>query len=149
MTQPARIVAIAVAALFADALCIGTVSAQGRGMPQPPPALPLIPPPVDHPAYLAQPLMQPPPKPSAAPAQMPDGECDPGAGGAPALDPAEERALEFRAVRVVGRDLKSAVQRVVDGLAWHENLLDARANAAATGKPLLWIKALGEIDGFA
>jgi hypothetical protein len=34
-------------------------------------------------------------------------------------------------------------------LQWHEKLSDAKAESAATGKPILWVQALGELDGFA
>ena len=37
----------------------------------------------------------------------------------------------------------------VTALKWHESTTDARAEAAATGKPMLWVHALGELDGFA
>lgn len=146
MTQPARILAIAVAALF-----VGTAAAQRPGHPwQPPRALPLIPPPVDHPALAAQPGMQKEqPKPPAMPAT---GSTDPsGCPGAPAPapDPAAAAAKAFREVRIAGDELETAVQRVVKGLDWRSNQLDARATAAATDRPVLWVYALGDLEGFA
>ena len=44
--------------------------------------------------------------------------------------------------------MKKAVA-AVKSLKWHESLGDAKAIAAATGKPILWLQALGDIDGFA
>lgn len=114
--------------------------------PQPPPALPVVPPPVDHPAYLGQPLMPNGSQPAPAPAGPVDGGP---VGPADEPDPAEVRAREFLAKRIKGKDLKRAVERVVADLRWHEKLGDAKAASAASGKPLLWVHALGEIDGFA
>jgi hypothetical protein len=116
--------------------------------PMPPPALPLVPPPVDHPAYLGQPGLN-----KAEPAvpmpasPLPDG--GPAGPGSDAPDPAEVRAREFLAKRIEGRDLKKSVDRVLKEVHWYEKLDEARAEAAAQGLPLLWIQALGEVDGFA
>jgi hypothetical protein len=114
---------------------------QPQPAPSPPPLLPLIPPPVDHPAYLGQPAMNP-----AQPAPA-----TPAAGAMPAPDepdPAVVRAREFLSKRVKGKDLKRAVERVRK-LRWLEHLYDAKAASAASGKPILWIQSLGDIDGFA
>jgi len=50
--------------------------------------------------------------------------------------------------QLAGKDLKKAIKKVT-ALQWHEKLFDAKAESAATGKPILWVQALGELDGFA
>jgi hypothetical protein len=50
--------------------------------------------------------------------------------------------------QLAGKDLKKAIKKVT-ALQWHEKLSDAKAESAATGKPILWVQALGELDGFA
>ena len=50
--------------------------------------------------------------------------------------------------RLTGKDLKKAVKKVT-ALQWREKLADAKAESAATGKPILWVQALGELAGFA
>ncbi len=62
--------------------------------------------------------------------------------GARRIDPSTQGA------RVAGKELKLAVKKVA-ALRWHEDPVEARAESAATGKPMLWIYALGELDGFA
>ena len=71
------------------------------------------------------------------------------------LAPPDQRSPEQIAIeqattgaKVAGKDLKKAVKKVA-ALHWHESTTDARAEAAATGKPMLWVHALGELDGFA
>jgi hypothetical protein len=139
---------------FSCVLTTGLLSGQGFGRmptperPMPPPALPLVPPPVDHPAYLGQPGMN---KAERAPqpaSPMPgDGPAGPTAAEEP--DPAEVRARAFLEKRVAGRDLKKSIDRVLKELHWYEKLDEAKAAAAASERPLLWIQALGEVDGFA
>lgn len=140
MRLPARIVAFA-------SLVTGSALAQAT-RPEVPHALPLIPPPVDHPAALGQPLW-----PSSTSPQLASAESAQSApttaGGAVPCDPAVARAEAFRAKRIDGDELAGAVRHVLDDLDWQENLLDARAIAASTGKPLLWFAALGDLDGFA
>ena len=50
--------------------------------------------------------------------------------------------------KLEGKQLKKAVAKV-KALKWHNSLLDAKALSVATGKPVLWLQALGEIDGLA
>jgi hypothetical protein len=47
-----------------------------------------------------------------------------------------------------GKDLKEAVEKVND-LHWYSKLGSARAKAKAQDKPILWLQALGDLDGFA
>jgi hypothetical protein len=113
---------------------LGAATAQGRS---PLPGLPMTPPPVDHPALGAQPLFQEerPQQPPAPPSMGP-------AAPAPAPDPA------IAGPKRMGKDLKKAVARVAD-LEWKSRLTDARIEAAAQDKPILWLQALGDLEGFA
>ncbi len=45
-------------------------------------------------------------------------------------------------------DLRSALDKV-SALTWFDDLPSARAQAAAHNKPILWIQALGDLEGFA
>lgn len=53
---------------------------------------------------------------------------------------------ETHGIKLAGKDLKRAVKQVA-ALRWHDKLADARAESAATGKPILWVQALGELKG--
>jgi hypothetical protein len=133
---------------FPVAILFGGALAAQAHMPPPPPQpppqhLPLIPPPVEHPAYAAQPLMNP-PSPTVATPTAPKG----GGMNEPEKTPAEVAAEEFRKKQVKGAELKKAVDKVLKGLHWYDKLADAKAAAAAAGKPVLWIQALGDVNGF-
>lgn len=131
-----------------------------RPAPMPPAAIPVVAPPVDHPVYGGQPNFPrgngqtPTPKPSPNPGKGPrkggpGGPAVPAAPGAPAVPSAEEEAAKaFLGERVAGRDLKKRVKEVRE-LGWVEDLDKARARAAAAGKPVFWVQALGDLDGFA
>ncbi|HEX6810130.1 MAG TPA: hypothetical protein VF384_00780 [Planctomycetota bacterium] len=126
--------------LASAAILFLTASASAQlhsGMPAPLPGLPAVPPPVDHPALGAQPLMNETgsgeettttkkKSKTKAKAEKPD-------------DPA------IKGPKVVGRDLKKAVKEVA-ALKWHDSLKEARTLAGAAGKPVLWLYALGDID---
>lgn len=109
------------------------------GAPGALPGLPMVPPPVPHPGLAAQPLFDEPAEPrrptTPAPGggQREGGECpDPSLSGP----------------QVAGRDLKKAVEKVKT-LRWLDDLGTARTQAAATGKPIVWLQALGDLEGFA
>lgn len=103
----------------------------------PPPGIPITAPPVDHPALQAQPGMQRPSQPMAcAPAPAQPAE-------APPAPPPETRGVARR-----GKDLKRAVAGV-NKLKWHDTLGEAKVQAAASGKPILLVQALGDLEGFA
>ena len=132
----------------ARTLC--TVAAAQRHLP--PPGIPVVPPPVDHPAYLGQPLM---PLSNGngtvgdpTPGDKSGGDRRSGGPDATKPSPAEQRAQEFLEQRVEGRDLKKAVA-AVKALKWYDDLPSALAQSAATGKPVLLLQALGDVDGFA
>lgn len=107
----------------------------------PPPLLPVVPPPVDHPAYAGQPLMNPPKGDEAEARPAP-------ARPAPARQPEAEAAAAFQRQQIKGKELAKRIDKVIKSLHWHEQLVDALAAAAADGKPVLWIQALGDVDGF-
>lgn len=50
--------------------------------------------------------------------------------------------------QVSGRDLARRVEAVTQ-LEWLDSLDEARLESAATGKPVLWLQGLGDLDGFA
>ncbi|MFO1076922.1 MAG: hypothetical protein U1E73_04260 [Planctomycetota bacterium] len=133
--------------LFAALLLAGVATAQ-RG---PLPGIPLVPPPVPHPALAAQPLIQPeaakpaPARPAPPPAAepAPPTPAEPTAKPKPApIDP------DTMGPKASGKDLKKAVAKVTK-LKWYDKPLEAEAMSAATGKPVLWLQALGDLDGFA
>jgi hypothetical protein len=114
---------------------------------QPLPGMPMVPPPVPHPALGAQPWFngeneqsstKTAPEPEMAP--TPDKKQKP---ARPAVPPEETMGP-----KVEGQALKKAIGKV-KSLKWFDNLSEARAHSAATGKPILWLQALGDIDGFA
>ncbi len=61
---------------------------------------------------------------------------------------AKRDARKFQWVEVDGKKLQPRVQRLIHDLTWHKTLAAAKTEAARTGKPILWIHALGDIDGF-
>ncbi len=61
---------------------------------------------------------------------------------------AKREARGFQWVEVDGKKLQPRVQRLIKDLHWHTKLAAAKAEAKRTGKPILWIHALGAIDGF-
>jgi hypothetical protein len=63
------------------------------------------------------------------------------------VDPQAE-ALAFRQLTVDGRDNTRAVRKLVRELDWHTSLDTATAEAAATGKPIFWVQAVGKLKGF-
>ena len=66
------------------------------------------------------------------------------------VDPkASAGALQFFRTQVQGKELQDRIDRVLHSMTWHRDLSKARKRAAASGRPLLWIQALGDLDGFA
>jgi hypothetical protein len=65
------------------------------------------------------------------------------------MPPAPAKAPEAtQGIKKFGKDLKAAVAAVA-ALPWHGKLEDAKVQSAATGKPILWIQSLGDLEGFA
>ncbi len=61
---------------------------------------------------------------------------------------AEQEAQQFRRSQLKGRQLVRAVKKVNRDLEWHDKLERAQKEAIAWGKPIVWIQALGDLDGF-
>ena len=57
-------------------------------------------------------------------------------------------ARNFRNLRFPGKEVAKATRRLIETLTWHHDLEGAKAAATTEGKPILWIQALGELDGF-
>ena len=125
---------------------LAPLAAQLRPMP----GMPMVPPPVPHPALGAQPWFNNPggdrstSTPESEPAAPAANGAMPGNKPKPAAPPEETMGAKLE-----GKELKKAVVKVNKSLKWFDNLQDARAQSAATGKPILWLQALGDIDGFA
>jgi hypothetical protein len=111
------------------------------GMPQPLPGTPMTPPPVDHPALGAQPGF-------GGDAPRPSGGGGGGGGQKGAPQPRPAPPEDTVGAKLGGRDLKKVVAKVT-ALKWGKSLEEAFVQSAATGKPVLWLQALGDIDGFA
>jgi len=118
------------------------VAAQFPG--QVPALLPLVPPPVSHPAYAAQPLID-----TGNPGRL-DGNQPGGTrtGGPTGPGNSAPPQPDTSGPKLAGRDLKKAVEKVAS-LRWFDDMPSARAEAAAHNKPILWIQALGDLEGFA
>ncbi len=56
-------------------------------------------------------------------------------------------ARVFRGMQVPGEVVRHNVDRLLT-LAWQNDLAKAKKRAQAEGKPILWIQALGDLDGF-
>jgi hypothetical protein len=91
----------------------------------------------------AQPQLSVPSVPAAQPAGDPMGS-----GEVRELSAAEKEAQKFRRLQVRGQHLTRAVDTVVKALTWHDKLADAARVAKETGKPILWIQALGTLQGY-
>ncbi|MFN6147400.1 MAG: hypothetical protein ACK5AL_13645 [Planctomycetota bacterium] len=117
--------------LFASAVLSLAPVARSQSLP----GMPVVPPPVPHPALGA--LLGG----SVAPSQP--ARCRAAVGPATAPPPPETIG-----VQVAGKQLKQAVA-AVNALAWFEDLDAAKARSAATGKPILLLQALGDLEGFA
>lgn len=127
-------------------LALASIATAQRGpAPAARPALPSAPPAATRAVLAQRPLLP------LSDRDRPKNPTPAGAMPAPA-DPKspEEIAIEqaITGAKVAGKDLKKAVKKVA-ALHWHDSTTDARAEAAATGKPMLWVHALGELDGFA
>jgi hypothetical protein len=120
------------------ALAAGLLLAPSTAQLTPLPGIPIVPPPVPHPALAAQPLIgddAPAKRPAAKPVKVEAHKKAP-------VDPAT------RGVKKKGRDLKKAVKKVKE-LSWLKKLDAATATARASGKPVLLLQTLGDISGFA
>ncbi len=106
------------------------------------PGLPMTAPPVDHPGLAAQPLF------GSQPGNEASEPSPAKKAKQPPMPTKPPAALETTGPKRVGKELKSAVA-AVNKLHWFDKLGDARVRAAASGKPILFIQALGDLEGFA
>ena len=60
----------------------------------------------------------------------------------------KKAARRFRKLRVEGDELAQNTAKLTSELHWHDDLAAAREESRQSGKPVLWIQALGELDGF-
>ena len=58
------------------------------------------------------------------------------------------KPTEFRKLRVEGSAVHDAVRSVLSSIRWRSGLSGALRASADTGKPVLWIQALGELRGY-
>ncbi|MBL8755859.1 MAG: hypothetical protein JNK15_21360 [Planctomycetes bacterium] len=122
-------------------------SAQARApfnIPAPLPGLPVVQPPVDHPALAGQPLIG-----DNARRNGGGGAAGPGAAPCPMGPSGPEPDPDTQGKKLEGKQLKQAVRGVAKSLVWLDSLAEAKAKSAATGKPILWLQALGDLEGFA
>jgi hypothetical protein len=151
MSRAAEVMVMRLVDAIPALLLCAAIPAQGRlpapgrsGMPQPLPGTPVVAPAVPQPALALQPGMDDPEQTRSASSP---GTAGPSGRTNKVPTPAEKKAKEFFDLRIAGDELRKRIEAVLKGLPWQENLLDASAKAAATGKPILWVEALGEVDG--
>lgn len=63
-----------------------------------------------------------------------------------ALQVARE-ARGFRRLQVDGAQVRPATEKLAKELKWHRSLKSAQREARRTGKPIVWIHALGDLTG--
>ena len=81
---------------------------------------------------------------SGAPAQSPLKASD-----IPALTRAAVPGVDsFLQRRVPGRDVLRGVKMLTSELDWKKTLKSAQREAVKTGKPIVWIQALGVLGGY-
>ena len=61
---------------------------------------------------------------------------------------AQKQARAYRGLRLSGRRLSKAVKGVIRELDWQDDLGTAQQAAQRDEKLILWIQALGDLDGF-
>jgi hypothetical protein len=57
------------------------------------------------------------------------------------------KAAGFRRLQVDGEQVRPATEKLAKELKWHDSLRSAQRAAKATGKPIVWIHALGDLTG--
>lgn len=119
--------------LTAGVLMLVPATAQ-RG---PLPGLPMTPPPVNHPALAAQPMMRTVDETRAAPVARPAARPKP-----------KQPDPDTQGVKCEGKELAANVKKL-KALDWNKSLADVRTEAARSGKPILWLQTLGDLSGFA
>ncbi len=59
----------------------------------------------------------------------------------------EREAAGFRRLQVDGSQVRPETEKLARELAWHDSLESAQRVAKRTGKPIVWIHALGNLTG--
>lgn len=67
--------------------------------------------------------------------------------GSEARRPAKA-AHDFRRLHLPGEEVARNVERLTSELHWYRSLSSALAAGRSADKPVVWIQALGDIDGF-
>ncbi len=57
-------------------------------------------------------------------------------------------AHQFQSLRTPGGQVLRSVKKLVRELRWHKTLQSAAKEAKKTGKPIVWIHALGALSGY-
>ena len=57
-------------------------------------------------------------------------------------------AQQFANLRSPGTEVRRAVKKLVRELNWYKTLRSAQNEAKKTGKPIVWIQALGALSGY-
>lgn len=57
-------------------------------------------------------------------------------------------ARQFRKLKVPGEQVEQNVKRMLEELRWHKSLTGALQAGGRKGRPILWVQALGDLDGF-
>lgn len=57
-------------------------------------------------------------------------------------------ARSFRRLKVSGEQVEKNVRKLTKELKWHKSLGSALAAGRREGKPVVWIQALGDLNGF-
>lgn len=57
------------------------------------------------------------------------------------------KARGFRRLKVDGAEVRPAMEKLATELDWHDSLQSAQRVAKRTGKPIVWIHALGDLTG--
>ena len=56
-------------------------------------------------------------------------------------------ARGFRRLKLAGEEVRPAMTKLATELDWHDSLQSAQRVAKRTGKPIVWIHALGDLTG--
>ncbi len=70
------------------------------------------------------------------------------AGEIPRTTGATNSAQQFQGLRTSGAEVRRSVKKLVQELRWHKTLKSAAKEAKRTGKPIVWIHALGALSGY-
>ena len=58
-----------------------------------------------------------------------------------------QQARAYRRLKTPGKQVRPAVEKLAQELDWHDSLQSAQRVSQSTGKPIVWIHALGDLTG--